>query len=313
MSKRERPKLQMGELSTASERPTLMTSFTGLPSQFQQTDLALEEIRPRSNQPRRSFGEAALAHLTESVRRHGILQPLTVHRLGAGYELIAGERRLRAARAAGLSHVPVKIFETLPERQVQQLSAIENLQREDLNPVDEADALLDILEIELSLERSELVQKLHRWKALKVRDPALTRLSAQEREQLERLEALFSTLSRGEWTSFVTNRLPVLKLPGALLEAVRSGDLEYTKAVALKRLPEEAWSALLAQAPSLSVAQTRQKVRALLEEGRDETHMEALAGQVRRLLGRGAWQGVGAAERRRVEELLVEVRDLLQG
>ena len=100
--------------------------------------LPISQVEPGLNQPRKHFDEEALADLSESIRQHGILQPLTVRRLASGYyQIIAGERRWRAARMAGLSEVPAMIVEA-DDRKVMELGLIENLQREDLNPMEEA-------------------------------------------------------------------------------------------------------------------------------------------------------------------------------
>lgn len=100
--------------------------------------LPISQVQPGLNQPRKRFDEEALADLTDSVRTHGIIQPLTVRRLASGYyQIIAGERRWRAAKAAGLKEVPAVVIEA-DDRKVMELGLIENLQREDLNPIEEA-------------------------------------------------------------------------------------------------------------------------------------------------------------------------------
>ena len=100
--------------------------------------LPISQVEPGLNQPRKHFDEEALSDLSESIRQHGILQPLTVRRLASGYyQIIAGERRWRAARMAGLTEVPALIVEA-DDRKVMELGLIENLQREDLNPMEEA-------------------------------------------------------------------------------------------------------------------------------------------------------------------------------
>ena len=100
--------------------------------------LPISEVESNSAQPRKFFDEAALAELADSIRQHGIIQPLTVRRLSSGYyQIIAGERRWRAARLAGLSEVPVTVIEA-DDRKAAELARIENLQREDLNPMEEA-------------------------------------------------------------------------------------------------------------------------------------------------------------------------------
>lgn len=100
--------------------------------------LPISQVESCSSQPRKSFDEAALAELADSIRQHGIIQPLTVRKLSSGYyQIIAGERRWRAARLAGLSEVPVTVIEA-DDRKAAELAMIENLQREDLNPMEEA-------------------------------------------------------------------------------------------------------------------------------------------------------------------------------
>lgn len=100
--------------------------------------LPIASVESNSAQPRKSFDEAALAELAESIRQHGIIQPLTVRKLSSGYyQIIAGERRWRAARLAGLSEVPALVIEA-DDRKAAELAMIENLQREDLNPIEEA-------------------------------------------------------------------------------------------------------------------------------------------------------------------------------
>ena len=107
--------------------------------------LPVEQIVPNPSQPRTRFEEGALRELSESIRRHGILQPLTVRRQGTGFELVAGERRLRAARMAGLMEVPCLITEVDNEESAV-LALIENLQRRDLNYMEEAAALQKLMQ-----------------------------------------------------------------------------------------------------------------------------------------------------------------------
>ncbi len=98
----------------------------------------IAQVESNSAQPRKYFDEAALAELADSIRQHGIIQPLTVRKLASGYyQIIAGERRWRAARLAGLQEVPVVVIEA-DDRKAAELAMIENLQREDLNPMEEA-------------------------------------------------------------------------------------------------------------------------------------------------------------------------------
>lgn len=100
--------------------------------------LPIEKVRPNQNQPRKQFDDQALADLTESVRLHGVLQPINVRLMASGYyQIISGERRWRAAREAGLDEIPVVVLEA-DDRKAMEYGLIENLQREDLNPMEEA-------------------------------------------------------------------------------------------------------------------------------------------------------------------------------
>ena len=101
-------------------------------------NLPIEKVEPREEQPRWNFDGEALEELAESIRQYGLIQPITVRRIDGGYyQIIAGERRWRASRAAGLTEVPVRIIEA-DDRRATELALVENLQREDLNPVEEA-------------------------------------------------------------------------------------------------------------------------------------------------------------------------------
>lgn len=101
--------------------------------------LPLQKVEPNPNQPRRTFDEGELESLADSIREHGILQPLAVRPMGEGfYQIIAGERRWRAARLAGLEEVPVVVLDA-DDRAVMELALVENLQRQDLNPMEEAE------------------------------------------------------------------------------------------------------------------------------------------------------------------------------
>ena len=106
----------------------------------------IAQVESNSAQPRKYFDEAALAELADSIRQHGIIQPLTVRKLASGYyQIIAGERRWRAARLAGLREVPVVVLEA-DDRKAAELAMIENLQREDLNPMEEAAAIRALMQ-----------------------------------------------------------------------------------------------------------------------------------------------------------------------
>ncbi|MGN1084672.1 MAG: ParB/RepB/Spo0J family partition protein [Lachnospiraceae bacterium] len=122
-----------------------------------ETLLRLSEIEPNRAQPRRNFDEDALQELADSIKQYGIIQPIVVQKKGKRYEIIAGERRWRAARKAGLLEVPVIIKEIAPE-DIFAIALIENIQREDLNPIEEAQAYSRLIQ-EYHLKQDELAEK----------------------------------------------------------------------------------------------------------------------------------------------------------
>ncbi|MGI6721274.1 MAG: ParB/RepB/Spo0J family partition protein [Anaerovoracaceae bacterium] len=104
------------------------------------TEINIDEIKPNANQPRKTFDPEKLADLSNSIKEHGVIQPVIVRSIGKGYEIVAGERRWRAARQAGLKEIPCLVRD-LSEEQLALFAIIENMQREDLNPVEEAEGL----------------------------------------------------------------------------------------------------------------------------------------------------------------------------
>ena len=131
-----------------------------LPAQGEgSVSLPISQVEPGLNQPRKRFDPESLADLAESIRVHGVIQPLTVRRLPSGYyQIIAGERRWRAAKSAGLDQVPAVIIEA-DDRKVMELGLIENLQREDLNPVEEAQGYQVLME-EYGLTQEQVAQRM---------------------------------------------------------------------------------------------------------------------------------------------------------
>lgn len=197
--------------------------------------LPINALQPNPRQPRRFFNEERLRALAESIREEGVLQPLMVRPLEGGqFEIVYGERRWRAARLAGLPSVPARV-RTLTDAQVELLAAIENLQREDLNRYDEVSYKLRLVAALFQTTPEEAIQRLRELRNQPESDP----------EQVNQLEHLFTQLGREKWPSFVTNGLPALRLPEALVEAVQTGKLEYTKALLIARAPQEHHAALL--------------------------------------------------------------------
>lgn len=120
-------------------------------------ELKISEIEPNRDQPRKAFDEEQLEELADSIRKYGVLQPLLVQKKGESYEIIAGERRWRAAKLAGLKMIPAVIREYSPQ-QAMEIALIENVQREDLNPIEEAQAYQRLMQ-EFSLKQEEIAER----------------------------------------------------------------------------------------------------------------------------------------------------------
>jgi ParB family chromosome partitioning protein len=197
---------------------------------------SIENIRLPHRQPRRYFDPAKMEQLTQSVKEHGILEPLLVRGLPDGeYELVAGERRYRAAQEAGLKEVPISVRE-LDDEQALQIALIENLQREDLNPVEETEGILDLLAITLQTSREEIISTLNISAHAKRRGEEVA--DNVIRKNLDEIEKVFTLVGTLSPESFRTNRLPLLNLPEEVLDALRMGQLEYTKARAIAKLKD---------------------------------------------------------------------------
>jgi len=142
----------------------------------------IEEIRPHRSQPRKYFDESKLLELAETIKEKGILDPLMVRRIEGGYELIAGERRWRAAQKAGLKEVPV-ILRDADDREVLEISLIENLQREDLNPVEEAEGFKNLIE-KFGLSQEEASKRVGKDRATIANTLRLLNLPAEIKNHL---------------------------------------------------------------------------------------------------------------------------------
>jgi ParB family chromosome partitioning protein len=122
------------------------------------TEIDINDIEPNKDQPRRKFDEDKLRELADSIKEHGVVQPVIVKKEGSFYKLIAGERRWRAARIAGLKTIPA-ITKEFTEQEIMEISLIENVQREDLNPIEEAEAYKRLID-EFKLTQEEISQKI---------------------------------------------------------------------------------------------------------------------------------------------------------
>lgn len=173
------------------------------------SELAVDMIAPNPDQPRTDIDDESVAELSDSIKRVGLLQPIIVRPLGEGYQIIAGERRWRASRAAGLERVPVRVL-TTTENESLELALIENLQREDLNPIEEARGYRRLLS-EHQMTQAELADKVSKSR------------------------------------STVTNAMRLLDLPEEVQQMVYEGRLSAGHARAILSVPDEQQRLRLAQ------------------------------------------------------------------
>ena len=139
------------------EKKTIVNDKVESTSDKQETIVKITKVEPNREQPRKNFDEDALLELSESIKQFGLLQPILVQDRNDHYEIIAGERRWRAAKLAGLKEVPV-IIKNLTEQEIVEIALIENIQREDLNPIEEAQAYKKLL-TEFNLKQDEVAER----------------------------------------------------------------------------------------------------------------------------------------------------------
>jgi ParB family chromosome partitioning protein len=197
-------------------------------------DIPIARIQSNPFQPRRDFPSESLRELKESIERDGILQPLVIRPKGKGYQLVIGERRLRAAKMAGLERIPAKVLRDLDDHRMLELALVENLQREDLNPIEVAEGLNDLTN-RFHLTQEQVAEKV------------------------------------GKQRATVTNLLRLLKLPKEIQDSVRSGELSMGHARTLLSVENAALQRTLfhrALSRKLSVRRLEQLVRFATSESK---------------------------------------------
>lgn len=300
----------------ARERKTLtdtvMQRFMTDPNSIQTspTTVALSAINlPVKRQPRRYFDPEKMSQLIESVREHGILEPVLVRPLADNsYELIAGERRFRAAQKVGLTQIPI-VSREFSDEEALQVALIENLQREELNPVEETEAILELLALALNSSPEEVKSAIYQAANAKNRGQELKENVSL---QLEKIESCLAELGRFNLESFRSSRLPLLNLPPSILEALREGKLEYTKARTIARVKDEQQrEQLLEEAISLNLSLSEIKARVKsLKSGSQVTPEQLLVerlGEITHRLKKG-----NALENRKKRERITKLLDELE-
>jgi ParB family transcriptional regulator, chromosome partitioning protein len=372
---------------------------TGVNNADSQVTIPLDQISLPPNQPRRYFDSEALKQLTESIKQHGILQPILVRPLdGEKHELVAGERRYRAALSIGLKVVPVVIRE-LDDNAAFQFALIENLLREDLNPVEETEGILQLLSLKLGRSVEDIPPLLYRLQRQHQKASLVTHnvmgepvvdsvepthnvmgevetestnkvisdnegdiglsthnvmgevenestnnvISRQEGDidlsthnvmgetetdnsdlnqsqplnpDLKIVEEVFDGLGLMTWESFIKNRLPLLNLPEDILQALRFGSLEYTKAKAIAQIKDTServafLEQALAQNWSLSEIKQRiseKKTSTTNPQAESNDYKERFTAATTKLRKSRIWSD--PSKRKQIEKLLAQLETL---
>lgn len=219
--------------------------------------VAIEKIVLPRQQPRRYFEPQRMQQLVASIRQHGILVPLLVRSLdNQKHELVSGERRYQAAKVVEMLEVPVLIRQ-LSNEEAMQFALIENLQREDLNPLDETEGILQLLAVKLEMQMQDIVPLLYKMQH-QAKGRIAQNVLGSSNGQI--VQEVFRGLGIISWESFVSCRLPLLNLPEEILEALRQGKIAYTKAQAIARIKEQEHRQVLLQeaiAQGLSLTQIK--------------------------------------------------------
>ncbi len=179
-----------------------LLSTDGIPENTNDSvvELKINDISPNDGQPRKDFDEGALEELAESIKENGVIQPIIVQKKGSGYRIVAGERRWRASRIAGLKVIPAIVRE-LTDQQTMEQALIENIQREDLNPIEEAMAMQNLLSTH-KMTQEQLAKKL------------------------------------GKPRATIANTIRLMNIDESLIDFIRNGDLSAGHAKALLSLKD---------------------------------------------------------------------------
>lgn len=179
----QRPAEKQEEFGESAETEAAQAGLKGEVQPKAETTVDINLVEPNREQPRRSFDEDSLQELSDSIRIHGIIQPLVVQKRDDYYEIIAGERRWRAAKIAGLKEIPV-VIRDYSDREIMEISLIENIQREDLNPIEEASAYRRLID-EYSLKQDEVAERVSKSRTAITNSLRLLKLDSRVQEMVK--------------------------------------------------------------------------------------------------------------------------------
>lgn len=284
----------LGEVEEASAPP-------------QSAEVSLDQITTRADQFRRSFDRASIEALAASIGELGLLEPIVVRPQGGGFEIVAGERRYRALRQLGWERAPVRVV-VFDDAQAELAGAVENLNREDLSPLEEVDAVLSVLQHALQRPRDGVIALITQVRSLELEGKSLSENEAAP------VTRLFKSLGYTSVNSFYANRLSLLRYPDDLLRAMREQGLAYTKARVLARLKDpRTRQELLSRAlqVDLSVEELERQVRAQLETARASPGLYHDFGRIKRLVTKRRVEQLDTAGQKRLRQLMKEMEKLL--
>ena len=271
-------------------------------------EIPLTEIHTSLHQPRRFFAEAKLQQLAASIREHGILESLILRPRPEGdYELVAGERRLRAAKIVGLESVPAIVRE-LDDNEARQLALVENLQREDLNPYEETEAAASLICLELNYSLDDLRSLLNQAENANRGKATLTGTGTRN---LEIVSALLEKLGLGTTESFRSNRLRLLSYPDDLKEVLRAGKLEYSKAKVIAAVKDDKQRADLLNW-ALDTGATRPQIQQRIKASKPKPEKTETLRQEYADIGKKL-DGLEGDRLKQARKLLKQLRKLVEG
>ncbi|WP_036486918.1 ParB/RepB/Spo0J family partition protein [Myxosarcina sp. GI1] len=273
--------------------------------------IPIDRVHQSNSQPRRYFDPIKQEQLEASVNQHGILEPLLVRPIELEqYEIVAGERRFLAAKAIGLSKVPV-VVKQLTDVEAMQIALIENLQRAELNPLEETEGILQLLSIETELSKDELVLLLY-----KMQNEAKGKVTQNVLGSpvSEKVIELFESLGKLSWESFVSSRLPLLKLPPEILTVLEQGKIEYTKAKTIGRVKDKTFRKQLIEeaiASSLSLSQIRARINDFQPKSQQEAIFYRLDSAYKRVKKSKKLLLSNPKKQKKLDSLLTQIENLI--
>ena len=308
-------------------------------------EISVDKIDITPHQTRRYICPDEIELMAHSISEHGVITPILVSPRGDRYDLVYGQKRLRGAIAAGLNFIKSHVKELNYEQQLE-LALVENLHREDLNPIDEVDGILALLALRLKVDlstseqicRDLLYVEMGRLsggiysyelsstgttdkRGVYNYEPSSTGTTDTNniRINLDEAREMFDRVSRANLKSFVTNQLPLLKLPAHIIEAIRQGQIAYSKARIISRIEDEEFQQQLLQeaiADNLTRQQISNKIKEYKEGNQDkEEEKEATLQEQATQIFKKVKQKVGriesSAKQKKIKKLLQELDRLI--